>query len=88
MRLVQVAQRATDLDRSAAFYADVLGSLRGWAAAPPKLRPAHPTPPDIDETIPAALASTDFSSQDEPGETRAGVDDSSATYVEASNAPS
>jgi hypothetical protein len=47
------------------FYAEVLESLRPWAAAPPKLRPAHPTPPDIDETVPAALSSTDFSSQDD-----------------------
>ena len=76
------------LDAVDGFYADVLGSLRGWAAAPPKLRPAHPTPPDIDETIPAALASTDFSSQDEPDENRSGVDGFGETYVEASNAPS
>ena len=47
------------------FYADVLGSLRPWSAAPPKLRPAHPTPPEIDESVPASLASTDYSSQDE-----------------------
>lgn len=47
------------------FYADVLESLRPWAAAPPKLRPAHPTPPDIDETLPRGLASTDYSSQDD-----------------------
>jgi hypothetical protein len=47
------------------FYADVLESLRPWAAAPPKLRPAHPTPPDIDDTVAAGLSSTDYSSQDE-----------------------
>lgn len=47
-----------------AFYADVLGSLRAWSAAPPKLRPTHPAPPEVDETIPAALTSTDYSSQD------------------------
>jgi hypothetical protein len=52
------------------FYADVLESLRPWAAAPPKLRPAHPTPPDIDEAIPASLSSTDYSSQDEVDEVR------------------
>ena len=52
------------------FYADVLESLRPWAAAPPKLRPAHPTPPDVDETIPASLSSTDYSSQDEVDEVR------------------
>jgi hypothetical protein len=32
------------------FYADVLGSVRGWAAAPPKLRPVHPEPPELDGT--------------------------------------
>ncbi|MDP3969357.1 MAG: hypothetical protein Q8Q02_13895 [Nocardioides sp.] len=46
------------------FYADVLGSLRAWSAAPPKLREAHPTPPDVDEEIPLTLTSADYSSQD------------------------
>ena len=46
------------------FYGEVLGSLRAWSAAPPKLRPAHAEPPEVDEAIPAALASTDYSSQD------------------------
>ncbi len=46
------------------FYADVLGSLRAWAAAPPKLRPVHAESPELDDTVPAALASTDYSSQD------------------------
>lgn len=47
------------------FYAEVLESLRPWAAAPPKLRPAHPTPPEIDKTVRRALSSTDYSSQDD-----------------------
>lgn len=47
------------------FYEEVLESLRPWAAAPPKLRPAHPAPHDIDKTVPEALSSTDYSSQDE-----------------------
>lgn len=51
------------------FYADVLGSLRAWAAAPPKLRPVHAEPPELDETVPAAWASTDYSSQDGSEET-------------------
>ena len=51
------------------FYGDVLGSLRAWAAAPPKLRPVHAGPPELDDTIPAALASTDYSSQDGTEET-------------------
>lgn len=49
-----------------AFYADVLGSLRAWSAAPPKLRPTDPVSQGIDEHVPAALPSTDYSSQDEP----------------------
>jgi hypothetical protein len=47
-----------------AFYGDVLGSLRSWSAAPPKLRPVHAEPPGVDENVPVALTSTDFSSQD------------------------
>jgi hypothetical protein len=46
------------------FYGEVLGTLRAWAAAPPKLRPVHPEPPEVDHTVPAALVSTDYSSQD------------------------
>lgn len=46
------------------FYADVLESLRAWSAAPPKLRPAHAEAPELDASLPAALASTDYSSQD------------------------
>jgi hypothetical protein len=46
------------------FYADVHGSLRTWSAAPPKLRPAHAEPPGVDESVPVALTSTDYSSQD------------------------
>ncbi|QWZ09701.1 hypothetical protein KRR39_08155 [Nocardioides panacis] len=46
------------------FYGDILGSLRAWSAAPPKLRPVHAEPPEVDDSVPAALASTDFSSQD------------------------
>jgi hypothetical protein len=46
------------------FYGEVLGVLRAWSAAPPKLRPVHVEPPELDDTVPAALASTDYSSQD------------------------
>lgn len=48
------------------FYGDVLGSLRAWSAAPPKLRPAHPEPPEVDNTVPDAMVSADHSSQDGP----------------------
>jgi len=48
-----------------AFYSDVLQDLRPWSATPPKLRPAHPGAPDIDESVPASLSSTDYSSQDD-----------------------
>ncbi len=47
------------------FYSEVLQTLRPWSATPPKLRPAHPGPPDIDESVAASLSSTDYSSQDE-----------------------
>lgn len=46
------------------FYAEVLGTLRAWSAAPPKLRPVTLAPPELDDSVPAALASTDYSSQD------------------------
>ena len=50
------------------FYAEVLGDLKTWAAAPPKLRPEVPaTPEEREPTHPASLASTDYSSQDGPG---------------------
>ena len=48
------------------YYSDVLGSLRAWSAAPPKLRAAHPSGSDVDNSVSADLVSTDFSSQDEP----------------------
>lgn len=48
------------------FYGDVLGSLRAWSAAPPRLRPAHPEPPEVDESASASLVSADHSSQDGP----------------------
>jgi len=47
------------------FYAEVLGSVRAWSAAPPKLRAADPIAKGIDEDIPSSLSSTDYSSQDD-----------------------
>jgi hypothetical protein len=67
------------LDAVDEFYAEVLGSLRAWAAAPPKLRPTHPISPDIDETIAANLTSTDFSSQDEVSAPKPATDDLTIT---------
>jgi hypothetical protein len=50
-----------------AFYGEVLGDLKAWSAAPPKMRPASPAEAaDVEPTKPAALASTDLSSQDGP----------------------
>ena len=55
------------------FYANVLGDLKTWSAAPPKLRPETPTVPDEREpTQPVSLSSTDYSSQDGPDQTEAG----------------
>jgi len=48
------------------FYGDVLGTVRAWSAAPPKLRPAELEPPEIDDAVRPALVSTDYSSQDGP----------------------
>ena len=49
------------------FYGDVLGDLKAWAAAPPKMRPQTPSDSGEPEDIwPTSLASTDFSSQDGP----------------------
>ncbi|SDP46761.1 hypothetical protein SAMN04489867_2557 [Pedococcus dokdonensis] len=49
------------------FYADVLGDLKGWSAAPPKLREASPLETEGAEPVrPASLSSTDYSSQDGP----------------------
>ena len=54
------------------FYAEVLGDLKTWAAAPPKLRPEVPaTPEEREPTHPASLASTDYSSQDGPDQIEA-----------------
>ena len=65
-----------------AFYADVLGSVRAWSAAPPKLRPVHPEPVDIDDTVPAALVSTDYSSQDDNGDGAGGPDPESPVPIQ------
>lgn len=55
------------------FYANVLGDLKTWSAAPPKLRPETPTVPDEREpTQPVSLSSTDYSSQDGPDQAEAG----------------
>ncbi len=54
------------LDSIDTFYVDVLGSLRGWSAAPPRLRPIDSDAKGIDTEIPSSLSSTDYSSQDEP----------------------
>jgi hypothetical protein len=54
------------------FYAQVLGDLKTWSAAPPRLRPEVPSSPeDREPTRPESLSSTDFSSQDGPDQTDA-----------------
>jgi hypothetical protein len=55
------------------FYGDVLGSLRAWSAAPPRLRPAHPEAPEVDENVSTSLVSADHSSQDGPEPASVGV---------------
>ncbi|WP_208544043.1 hypothetical protein [Nocardioides seonyuensis] len=46
------------------FYGEVLGALRAWSAAPPKMRPVPIQPTEVDEAVSPALVSTDYSSQD------------------------
>jgi hypothetical protein len=60
-----------------AFYVDVLGNLRAWSAAPPKLRPVSPEPTDLDDSVRPALVSTDYSSQDG---SREGVNETDVEY--------
>ena len=49
------------------FYGQVLGDLKAWSAAPPRMRPETPAVlNDREATQPASLSSTDFSSQDGP----------------------
>lgn len=52
------------LDAVDSFYVDVLGRLKAWTAAPPRLReePVTPTEPGL----PSELISTSLSSQDTP----------------------
>lgn len=67
------------------FYANVLGDLKTWSAAPPKLRPETPTVPDEREpTQPVSLSSTDYSSQDGPDQAEAG-DHQDGSAVEGVN---
>lgn len=55
------------IDGVDSFYANVLGDLKAWSAAPPKMRdlPASQSA-EAEPVMPASLASTDFSSQDGP----------------------
>ena len=61
------------------FYAEVLGDLKAWSAAPPKMRQVSPAElVDIEPTRPASLASTDFSSQDGTADAVTGAPDLAA----------
>lgn len=60
------------------FYGQVLGDLKAWAVAPPKMRPETPAVlNDREPTHPASLSSTDFSSQDGPATAEASTEDTS-----------
>ena len=49
------------------FYAEVLQSLKAWAAKPPRMRDqTDPTELATDQEVPTALVSTALSSQDGP----------------------
>ena len=55
--------------------------LEAWSAAPPKLRPVHAEPPEVDDSVPTSLASTDYSSQDGTQDAEEGVTRNSAVDV-------
>ncbi|HMM95826.1 hypothetical protein [Phycicoccus sp.] len=62
------------------FYASVLGDLKTWAAAPPKLRPESPSNTEEREPVrPSSLSSTDYSSQDGPAENESAAESSPIT---------
>lgn len=71
------------------FYAEVLGDLKAWSAAPPKLREATPAETEgVEPTRPASLSSTDYSSQDGPTHDRGEHDlDGSVELHDASTEP-
>ena len=69
------------------FYGDVLGSLRAWSAAPPRLRSTQVEPEDLDDTVPDALTSTDYSSQDGTEPVGAVTDASAQIRADASTPP-
>lgn len=69
------------------FYAQILGDLKAWSAAPPRMRPEIPSVPEEREpTQPSSLSSTDFSSQDGP-ETPSPVNGAGGTSALASEQP-
>ena len=69
------------------FYADVLGSLRAWSAAPPKLRPTHAEPPRGRRHRSRRAVSTDYSSQDDTEPADEGVEASDASPPPELGAP-
>ena len=71
-----------------AFYADVLQTLKPWAATPPRMRQPDTTPPEADIAVPATLRSTDYSSQDGAEETDGGDHENGATATQPADAPS
>ena len=69
------------------FYAQILGDLKAWSAAPPRMRPEAPSVPEEREpTQPSSLSSTDFSSQDGP-DMPSPVNGAGATTAFASERP-
>lgn len=69
------------------FYAQILGDLKAWSAAPPRMRPEAPSVPEEREpTQPLSLSSTDFSSQDGP-DTQLPVNGAGATTAFVAERP-
>ena len=70
-----------------AFYADVLQTVKPWAATPPRMRQPETTPPNADTAVPAALRSTGYSSQDGAEDAHGGDHENGATATQAADAP-
>lgn len=67
------------------FYASVLGDLKTWSAAPPRLRTESPTMSEEREPVhPVSLSSTDYSSQDGPTGPEPPTSDESLTIARES----
>lgn len=70
------------------FYGEVLGDLKAWSAAPPRLRPGvSPSSDERDPSRPASLSSIDYSSQDDSSSDSSSVQGGAAALPVLDQAP-